>query len=319
MTPGDSGLFAPFLEQQGVVILDGGLATALEARGHVLETDLWNARLLVDDPEEIGAVHRAFLDAGADCISTASYQASHAGYAPLGYGEQEVDGLLLRSVSLAAEAVEAFWSEPANRAGRIRPLVAASVGPYGAYLADGSEYDGRYGVGDEVLRAFHQRRFELFANSGADLIACETIPSLSEGAVLCRLFDETPSAVGWISFSCRDGGHLWDGTPIETAVDHCTRGRGVVGVGVNCTAPQHVAELIDRMRRRTDLPVVIYPNSGEGWNSEDHSWTGSSTTEPWGDAAAGWVSSGATCVGGCCRVGPDAIAAVRSRVVVPSN
>ena len=311
--------FQPFLDHQGVVILDGGLATALEAHGHRLDTDLWSARMLIDAPEEVAKVHRAFLDAGADCIATASYQASYPGFAELGLGEEEVDELLLRSVALAWGAVDDFWSDSTRHRGRLRPLVAASVGPYGAYLADGSEYDGRYGVGEAELDDFHRRRFELLVASDADLVACETIPSIQEADVLLRLFAQSPDAWGWISFSCRDGEHLNDGTPVEMAVDLCERAEGLVGVGVNCTAPSFIGELIARMRDRTDRPIIVYPNSGEEWDAENNEWLGRGSTEDWVDMAGSWLSSGAKCVGGCCRIGPELIEELRRRVVVSSG
>jgi len=306
-----------FFERQDVVILDGGLATALEARGHRLDTDLWSARLLIDAPEEVAAIHRSFLEAGADCVITASYQASHAGFARMGLDDGETDELLIRSVTLARDAVDEFWAEGDGRGERLRPIVAASVGPYGAYLADGSEYDGRYGVGDAELRDFHRRRFRVLAASDADLLACETIPSLQETKVLLDLFSQTPEARGWITFSCRDARHLSDGTPIEEAVDLCAGVEGVAAVGVNCTAPGFVGELVGRIGSRTERPIVVYPNSGEGWDARRKEWTGDETAGDWAGMARAWRASGARCLGGCCRIGPERIAELRRALLGP--
>ena len=307
--------FQDFLDRQGVVILDGGLATCLEERGHNLNSQLWSAQMLIDSPHEISAIHHLFLGAGADCITTASYQASYEGFSRFGFDEAGTDELLIRSVVLALDSVNDFWSNLPRNSSRIRPLVAASIGPYGAYLADGSEYDGRYGITDQDLIDFHKRRFSLLATSDADLVVCETIPSMDEARVLLGLFDETPNARGWISFSCRDGGHLSDGSPIESAIDLCENIEGLVGVGVNCTAPRFVNELITRIQSRTERAVIVYPNSGENWDARNKRWIGADSGEDWVKMAVMWQRTGARGIGGCCRIGPDVIEQVRSQIV----
>lgn len=307
--------FSPFLEKQGAVILDGGLATALEARGHRLDSDLWSARLLLDAPEEVSAVHRAYLEAGADCIATVTYQATFAGFARLGLDHEQAVRLFGRAVRLAVDARDEFWRDPSGREGRIRPLVAASVGPYGAFLADGSEYDGRYGIGADALDAFHRERFQLLAASDADLVACETIPSLPEVRVLLGILADTPDTWAWISFSCRDARHLHDGGSVKEAARACATAVRVAGVGVNCVAPGLVPELVAAITDETDLPVIAYPNSGEEWDSGAKQWRGRAALPDWASSADDWVSAGACVVGGCCRVGPETIRAVRQRVV----
>jgi len=307
MNTGDP--FRPFLERQGFVVLDGGLATALEARGHDLSSALWSARLLLDDPDAVRAVHDAYLRAGADCITSAGYQASFEGLEAAGLGRSEAEAVLRRSVELAIEARDAFWADPANRAGRLRPIVAASAGPYGAYLADGSEYDGRYGVGREALERFHGGRLAVLADTPADVIAFETIPSLAEAEVIGGLLAARPQARSWITFTCRDGGTLRDGTPIQDAVRACSGVDALVAIGVNCTAPRHVGALVEQVAGATYLPIVVYPNSGEGYDRERKAWTGSA--DAWLEQVPAWVRAGAVVVGGCCRVGPDQIRELR--------
>jgi homocysteine S-methyltransferase len=302
------------LDAQGFVVLDGGLATALEAAGHVLDTELWSAALLHDAPEAVRAVHEEFLAAGADCVSTASYQASLTGFARRGLGAVEGEALLRRSVELALEARRSFWEVPARRVGRLEPLVAASVGPYGAYLADGSEYDGRYGVGRDALTAFHRRRLEVLADTSADVLALETIPSRLETEVLVELLGEVGHPGAWVSFACRDGRYLWDGTAIEDVVRMCAPEAGVVAVGVNCTAPTHVAGLLRRVRAATDLPILAYPNSGETYDARTGRWSGPEAGEDWLDLIEEWIDAGARIVGGCCRIGPDMIRQLRRRL-----
>lgn len=319
MSPAEgTGPLAPFLARGRPLIADGGLATALEARGHRLDTRLWSAELLVSHPDAIRDIHSEYLAAGADCVSTASYQASIAGFREQGFGDAQAMGFLELAVTLAVEARDEYWSEQANRAGRLRPLVAASAGPYGAYLADGSEYNGRYGVEPRVLDEFHRRRFRLFARSGADLILCETIPSGLEVEVLLGILAETPEAWAWMSFCCADGARLWDGTPVEEVARLCDRAERVAAVGVNCVAPAHVGELIGRIRTGTDLPVIVYPNSGEVYDAHTGTWHwpangARGAGEPTLDARA-WIERGAAGVGGCCRVGPAGIRALRRQM-----
>jgi len=302
------------LEEQGFAVLDGGLATALEARGARLDSALWSARLLIDAPHAIREVHAAYLTAGADCITTAGYQATLAGFARAGVDAPEAERLLRRAVELAIEARDTFWAAPAHRAGRLRPLVAASVGPYGAFLADGSEYDGRYAVGRADLAAFHRDRLRIVAGAGPDLLAIETIPSATEVEVLVELLSELRHPGAWVSFTCRDGARLWDGSPIEDAVRACRPDAGIVAVGVNCTAPRHVASLLRRVRAATDLPILAYPNSGEAYDPAVGAWTGPASGADWLDGIVEWVRAGARMVGGCCRIGPETIREVRARL-----
>ena len=297
--------FRAALERDGYVLLDGGLATALEARGRVLDSTLWSAALLRDAPEEIRAVHADYLEAGARCITTASYQASFEGFRESGIDDPLATALLHRSTEVAVSARDEHSSQA---------LVAASIGPYGAYLANGSEYDGRYAVGAAELEHFHRRRLAVLLESGPDLLACETLPSAVEVDVLLRLLDEHHGASAWFSFSCRDGRSLWDGTPIEAVARACAEHAGVVAVGVNCTAPVHLAELVGRARSACDLPLIAYPNSGEVYDADSGRWSsGAETGEGggWMAGVLGALEAGARIVGGCCRVGPAEIGELR--------
>lgn len=308
----------PFLKcaaRQGVLILDGGLATTLEARGFDLDDELWSAKLLLEAPAAIREVHRDFLVAGADCVTTASYQASLEGFRRRGLEASEGVELLRRSVRLAVEERDAFWSVPEHRRGRRRPLVAASVGPYGAFLADGSEYTGAYRIGDDELYEFHRTRWHVLADTPADLLACETIPSAREAGVLLELLRETPGRRAWLSFSCRDGAHLSDGTPIAEVARLCDATPNVAAVGVNCTKPEFIGPLLSELRRATEKPLVAYPNSGERYDAESGTWRESPSAVDWTEAAADWARSGATGIGGCCRVGPEQITALREALV----
>lgn len=307
----NSSTFLHRLQQPEPILLDGGLATELETQGHNIDGPLWSAEMLRSNPDAIIAAHRAYLEAGAEVLISASYQASRAGFHQLGVDAEGADALIASSVTLARLACEQYTSDRPNS---IRHLVAASIGPYGAVLNDGSEYTGDYGVPIPVLRLFHEQRLKLLDGTGADVLACETIPNLDEAKVLAELLREvyTPA---WVSFSCQSDTAISDGTSIEEAASVFADHPRVLAVGVNCTAPQHIIPLIGRIRATLpDMAVLAYPNSGEIYHADDNSWSG---TEDAGDSAAAarqWIEAGASLVGGCCRMGPEHIRAMRAAI-----
>ena len=286
--------------ERGTVVLDGGLATQLEATGHDLSDDLWSARLLRDDPEAIVAAHLAFLRAGASVVTTASYQATIAGFARHG-----VDGVvaLRSSVALAREACE--------RAGVDRPLwVAASVGPYGAMLADGSEYRGNYGLSVRELVRFHRDRMRILADAGPDLLALETVPDAVEAEALLTCLDGL-GIPAWLSFTIADF-RTRAGQPLAEAFGLAKGVDAVVAVGVNCCDPADVAPALRIATEVTGKPAVAYPNSGEGWDAEARQWTGAPA--PIAEHAEAWRAAGARLIGGCCRVTPADIAQIAAHL-----
>ncbi|MEN8008145.1 MAG: homocysteine S-methyltransferase [Candidatus Krumholzibacteriota bacterium] len=309
--PSDNPLVS-ILERQRAVILDGGLATTLEDRRYDLNDELWSARVLLEEPEAIGRVHGDFLAAGADCITTATYQASFRGLMKRGLDHEQAQAQLDLAVALAVDARDEFWSLPRNRSVRVKPLVAASVGPYGAFLADGSEYTGDYGIDDEELADFHRERWHVLARGQADLLACETLPSLREAVVLLDLLNDTPDRWAWFSFSCRDGERLCNGTPFGEAVEICAAHPRVAGIGANCTAPEFITPLMSVARSVTDLPLIAYPNSGEVFDPAGKSWRAGASGGNLAAAASQWLDAGVRVIGGCCRIGPEAIAELRA-------
>jgi homocysteine S-methyltransferase len=291
------------------VVLDGGLATELETHGHDLADRLWSARLLRDDPDAIEAAHRAFYEAGADVAITASYHATFEGFEAEGIGRAETARLLRLSVELAQRARDA-----------VRPdgLVAASVGPYGVLFANGTEYTGDYrGVADPDFTTLHRPRIAALLEAGPDLLAIETIPALREVTALAALLAEFPDAEAWMTFCCRDGERLSDGTPVEDAVRAAAACRQVAAIGVNCTPPQHIDALLERIRGATGLPLVVYPNSGRVWDPERYDWHGGGVDGFAPPQLAGWRERGARAIGGCCGIGPAAIAGVAAAVRSP--
>lgn len=302
---------AEFLAQRPVMILDGALATELERRGADLQDPLWSAKLLLEQPNLIRAVHRDYFAAGADVAITATYQATFEAFGRRGVEAPQAAQIMRDAVALAVSARDEFWSNPHNRADRLPPLIAASVGPYGAMLGDGSEYRGDYGLSDTQLMSFHRPRLQVLAESGADLLACETIPSLREAMVLARLLQERPDACAWISFACRDGKHTCEGQDVAECVVKLDEFAQIVSIGVNCTRPGYVGSLLRRMRGHTGKPLLAYPNSGERFDHETKRWLGAAVSASFAEQAQDWYAAGARLIGGCCRTTPPDIRRLR--------
>ncbi len=296
-----------FLAQSPVMILDGALATELERRGADLSDALWSAKCLIERPDLIREVHLDYFRAGADVATSATYQATFEGFAQRGIDRRSAARMMCNAVGIALAARDEFWAAEPAREGRLRPLVAASVGPYGAMLADGSEYRGHYLLGDLALTEFHRQRLQVLAGAGGDLLACETIPSLREARVLANLLPEFPALCAWISFSCKDGEHTSEGDDIGECAAELHRHSQVAALGVNCTPPQHIAALLGRMRAKTDKPLVAYPNSGERYDASSKQWSGEAGAWQLGSDVHLWYERGARLIGGCCRTGPDDI------------
>jgi len=303
-------VLAPFLGPggPGLAIVDGAMATELEKRGADIADPLWSAKVLLEKPALIRDLHRDYFLAGADIAITASYQASFEGFAARGLDAGQARDLFRLSVQLADEARDEFLDRcPAPRP---RPLLAASLGPYGAHLHDGSEYHGRYRASDRRIADFHRRRIEVLLDTRADLLAMETIPALREAEVLLRVLEEFPDARAWLSYSCRDGTAICHGESFASAVAAAASSPQVVAVGVNCTAPQFVTDLLQSARHRTRLPLLAYPNSGESWIPGEYAWVPGAEARSLAQAALGWRAAGARLIGGCCRTGVADIAAL---------
>ena len=285
---------------RGVRVLDGGMASELEYQGADINGTLWSAHVLEDAPEKVVAVHRAYIEAGADCILTASYQVSRMGYAEFGFAPERADAALLKSVALARAAAAEF---PARRV-----VVAASLGPYGAALHNGAEYHGNYEVGFDELVAFHRARIQVLANAeGAqrpDLAAFETLPSLEEALAIGEALGSFPELAAWFCFTCKDAAHVAHGELLRECAAAVARFPQTIALGVNCTQPALIPALIGELRAASDKPIVVYPNSGEGWDAEARCWTGNGDPESYGAQAAQWFAAGAQIVGGCCRTRP---------------
>jgi homocysteine S-methyltransferase len=285
---------------RGIHVIDGGLASELENLGAHIDGPLWSAHVLEDEPEKVSAVHRAYIQAGSQCIATCSYQVSRMGYAEVGLAPDRADAALLRSVALARSVVAEF-------SGR-RVLVAGSLGPYGAALHNGAEYTGDYDCSYADLVMFHRERIEILARATAletpDLLAFETFPSLEEVRAVGEALAPWPALQAWFSFSCRDAKHVSHGELLAECAAVVAAFPQTVTIGVNCVPPSWVPSVIAELRSASNKPVLVYPNSGEGWDAEGRCWIGKTDPADFGVGAAEWFAAGAQIVGGCCRTRP---------------
>ena len=278
--------------------IDGGLSGELEKLGHDLGDDLWSARLLRDDPKSIAEVQRMYVQSGARVLITASYQASRRGFMNVGMTQEEADDLMRTSIHIAREVAQA-----ADR----KVWVAASVGPYGAVLGGGQEYQGNYGKSHAELVAFHRERIDVLASAHPDLFACETIPDIDEVKALLEVLADYPLIPAWITMSCKDDVHTCAGQNISELGRLTECKDNIVAIGVNCTMPEFVTPLFEKLRSTSSKPFIVYPNTGRVWNGDNHCWIGEGLEVIPSVVVGQWVQLGTKLIGGCCGLGPIAI------------
>lgn len=299
--------FQNILQYQKAVVIDGAFGTELERKGFNINDALWSAKFLMENPLAIAEVHRDYLRAGADCITTASYQASFEGFMKKGLNEKEAYALIQSAITIAQDTRDTFWEEIRHDTHRQKPLVAASIGPYGAFLADGSEFRGDYGLSEEALIAFHRKRMACIVETAPDILACETIPCLDEAKALCRLLKEFPQMHAWVSFSAKDGEHINSGERIAECATWLDSQEQVIAIGVNCTAPQHIPSLIEQIKAVSSKLIIVYPNGGASYDALSKTWSGTSTASSYGQMGLAWYKKGANVIGGCCQTTPEDI------------
>lgn len=292
------------------MILDGPTATELESLGCDLNDKLWSAKVLASQPELFKVVHKSYFDAGADCGVSGSYQATIDGFMQQGYTLEESEDLIRKSITILKEVREEWWQESGQASGRVYPLVCASVGPYGAFLADGSEYRGGYSVNADDLKKFHKRRMELLLEAGADILAVETIPCLEEAVAVVELLEDMGNGECWVCFSCKNATDISDGTKIAKCAETLNTFDTVKAIGINCTAPEFVGDLIKAVKANTNKPIIVYPNSGDTYDPITKTWTKTADQKSYLDFAKEWMECGATIIGGCCQTTPKEIQAI---------
>lgn len=290
-------------------VLDGGLSFPLEEKKIRMNTNLWTAELLISKPELIREVHINYIDSGAKIITTSSYQASFKSLKKRGYSEIQSKNIILKSVEIVEEIKKNYNN---------KIIIAASIGPYGSYLADGSEYVGNYDINEETFFDFYKKKVDLLDSSSADVLAFETIPSYKEAKVISNILKETKKQ-SWISFSCKNQKEISDGTKLEKCCEYLNNHSKIFGVGVNCTSPKYISKLISILKRKLkNKKIIIYPNSGEIYDGKNKNWIGNSniTFESYIDE---WLNLGVDILGGCCRVGTKEIKKIKDKIDLIKN
>lgn len=294
------------LNQKNFIIVDGALASELQRRGCDLNDSLWSAKVLFEQPELIRQVHFDYFKAGADCAITASYQATPLGFAKKGINLNDSIALIQKSVELAQQAKQQYLSE----LDQPKPLlIAGSVGPYGAYLADGSEYTGAYQLSEEAFMEFHYVRIKALIDANVDLLACETLPSFTEIKALTKVIKQFPKISCWFSFTLKDDQHLSDGTPLSLVVEYLNNIEQIASVGINCIALEKVTRSLNVLNKLTSKPLIVYPNSGEVYDPLIKQWHPNPQHNcTFANQLTNWIESGAKLIGGCCQTTPNDIA-----------
>jgi homocysteine S-methyltransferase len=301
--------FEALLQGKACLVLDGALATELQSRGCNIDGALWSARALYESPDLVRQVHLDYFRAGTDIAITASYQASVPGLQKIGYSATQAIELMKKSVTLAQQAKERFQQESPNR----HVLIAGSIGPYGAYLADGSEYTGDYNLSPDEMKNFHRPRMQALLDAGVDLLAIETLPSFPELEALLSLLSEFPSATAYLSFTIQDDSHISDGTAFSAVVEKLNDAPQVVAIGVNCVPEGKVTGALRTLSTLTKKPLLAYPNSGQQYDVRSNSWTGENAfRKDLAEKIKTWRSLGAKIIGGCCQTSPQDIHIVAS-------
>lgn len=295
------------LQAHPFLVLDGAFGTEITNRGFDTNDALWAAKALFEEPALVQSVHYDYYKAGADIVSSASYQASVEGFQKKGYSREAARKLIQDSVLLVRAARDAFLNdtEVMAKSHRPAPLAAASVGPYGAYLADGSEYRGDYTCSRTELADFHEERLALLIETQPDILAFETLPLIDEALALVDRLKRYDQAAAWCSFSCKDEKHIASGEPLSEIAGVLDREPNILAIGINCTAPDYVAPLIHEIRSVSEKPIIVYPNTGETYDAETKTWHGAPTA--YTDYVKRWYEAGARLIGGCCRTTPATI------------
>ncbi|GAX01300.1 homocysteine S-methyltransferase [Secundilactobacillus silagei] len=302
----NNDLIKNWLEKQSALVVDGAMATELEKRGVDTDNDLWSAMALVHDPDAVVAVHRSYFDAGANIAITDSYQANIPAFVKAGLTQEQSGKMIFDSVKLAQRARSEYEQTLTDEVRQEKPLlIAGSVGPYGAYLADGSEYTGDYSLTQQEYQDFHRARLNLLEGAGIDLFAFETQPNFAEAKALVNLLQNEFSGIpAWLSFSVTDQAKLCDGTPLTQAVEYFNQFPDIVAIGVNCTAMANIEALIQVIAKATDKPIIVYPNNGDTYDPVTKTWELNPNAKSFSELVPKWRAAGASLIGGCCRTTP---------------
>ncbi|MGV2875897.1 homocysteine S-methyltransferase [Macrococcus capreoli] len=283
--------------KQDITLLDGGFGTTVEAYGYDVKHELWSTHLIKEHPEAILKVHQAFVNNGAEIILTNTYQGAVQSFLNTGYTEREAEGYLQAAVELAHQSVSS------------NVLVAASLGPYGAMLGNGSEYTGAYQVRQSDYIEYHMQRLNILIEAGIRVFAFETIPNIEEVKAVKALLEDYPDIEAWLSVTLKDSAHLSDGTPIEEVIEVVNGIDNVHAFGVNCTSVKVIDGAVERLLALSEKAIILYPNGGRKYDAVEKVWIDQDDISLI-EATVKWKQLGVKIIGGCCQVGPEEIGAL---------
>ncbi len=293
------------LKKQKIIVLDGASGTELQRKGYDVNDELWSAKFLISNPKAIKEVHKDYLQAGANCITSLSYQATYEAFYKKGFSEAEAKKMLLLSVSLAKDARDEYFTKETKNINKA--LVAASIGPYGAYLADGSEFRGDYSLNQKELEEFHKKRLNTLLEAKPDILAFETVPCLKEAKAYVNLLKNKKNINAWISFSAKDALHINSGETIKECAQYLEAYSFITAIGINCTSPQYAHTLIKEIKKVSSKIIIVYANSGDSYDANDKSWKASKNNSSYAKMSEAWYKAGARIIGGCCQTTPKDI------------
>ena len=297
--------FTEFLTNH-TVVLDGAMSTPLERLGADTNNDLWTAKALIDNEELVYEVHKMYFEAGADLIITDTYQANVQAFEKVGYSEKEARNLIKKAVKIAQKARDDYE----NRTGK-HNYIAGTIGPYGAYLANGSEYRGDYELSTKEYQQVHLPRIEELVNAEVDILAIETQPKLDEVLAILELLKEKyPQQKVYVSYTLSDDDTISDGTPLPRAIHALEDYSQVIAVGINCVKLELVEPALKNMKEITDKHLIVYPNSSAVYDPKSKTWSQPKTSATFEELIPNWYEAGARIIGGCCTTGPKEIKAV---------
>lgn len=287
--------------------LDGGMGSELEQQNINVDNNLWSASALIQSPGTIAKIHQHYFDAGAQGAITDTYQAHVATFLAQGFDSHKAYELIDTAVHLAKEGLALSTQDDG--------LIIGSVGPYGAYLANGAEYTGDYHLSKQAYQDFHRQRIERLVQDGVDLIGLETMPNFTEAQALSELLEtEFPETPAYLSFSIKDGNTLCDGTSLATAVGYFEKYAQIKAIGVNCTAPDNILTALQAIQPQTTKQIIIYPNAGDTYDPQTKQWVDDYGPIDWQELVPQWLNQGATIIGGCCRTTPKDITAIKQAI-----
>ena len=287
-----------------IKLLDGSMSFPMEQLGYNLKNKLWTGKALINNPDLIKDIHKGYIDAGADFISTSTYQISFDRLKNMGYQSEEIKKIFQKSVDIVKDAIEESKLKKEIK-------IVGSFGPYASYDPEASEYIGEYDSTDIEIKKFHLNNIRIIEETDLDIILYETIPCLREIKILSEALSHSTKEI-WISITCNEEMEFRDGSSFKDACEIISKIEKITTMGINCFSPLLVKKAIDLLKKYSNKKILIYPNSGEIYNPKERFWTGNNEFN--NSMIKNWLSLYPDIIGGCCRIGYDDIKKMRVEI-----